>query len=481
MEDYKSQFIERLHQGPLWVGEEPGVNRDLKSKRKSPWFLNVGDAKNAGLLRALGDAYAGALIQHYDKFDVVVGIPEKGREICSAAMYSIADKRPDTLWFSVRKEAKTIGEASNLSDVDKIKGMVVGEPPKPGMKIVELDDVFTDGTAKYEFREVLNSLGKLVGGEFEYPLLLIALDRMEVGIGAEGVSAIDSYEQKTGTKVFSTINALDVVDFRRANNLPVDRMVNYLRVYGTELARARIVGRFGKLEQRIIENDRSVIPACDVPLEQFEEIVKATGNLPGIGGYKIPIISGKKGWETWVGTARKYTTKPLIMDGQKFGTDIPDTGQEVMRNLKEAGFDAVILFPQSGPETERAWIYHAFDFELKVIVGGRMTHPGYAVSEGGWITDEGALNMYRLAARAGVNNFVVPGNKPEIIKQVRAAIESEGVLNPIFYAPGFIAQGGKIADTAKVAGERFHGIVGRGIYEAKDIRAAAIEHTSQLI
>jgi orotidine-5'-phosphate decarboxylase len=87
--------------------------------------------------------------------------------------------------------------------------------------------------------------------------------------------------------------------------------------------------------------------------------------------------------------------------------------------------------------------------------------------------------MYRIAARVGVNNFVVPGNKPELIEQIRAVVEAEGV-DGVFYAPGFIAQGGNISEAAKVAGERFHGIVGRGIYQAVDKKAAAIEHTSQL-
>lgn len=108
-----------------------------------------------------------------------------------------------------------------------------------------------------------------------------------------------------------------------------------------------------------------------------------------------------------------------------------------------------------------------------------MTHPAYSVSEGGFITDEGALEMYRIAARAGISNFVVPGNKPDVIKQVRELVESE-VGPSDYYAPGFIAQGGKIEDAAKVAGPRFHGIVGRGIYSAQDKYAAAVEHTSQL-
>ena len=87
--------------------------------------------------------------------------------------------------------------------------------------------------------------------------------------------------------------------------------------------------------------------------------------------------------------------------------------------------------------------------------------------------------MYRIAARAGVNNFVVPGNKPDVIKQVRDVVEAEGI-SPVFYAPGFVAQGGKIEAAAKVAGDRFHGIVGRGIYQAKDMHASAVEYASQL-
>lgn len=147
--------------------------------------------------------------------------------------------------------------------------------------------------------------------------------------------------------------------------------------------------------------------------------------------------------------------------------------------MKKEGIDAVIFFSQAGPETGRAWIYHVLDNGLKVIVGGRMTHPAYSVSEGGFITDEGALDMYRIAARAGISDFVVPGNKLEVIKKIKEVIEAEGV-SPVFYAPEFIVQGGKIEESAKVAGDKFHGIVGRGIYQSKDIHAAAVEHTSQI-
>ncbi len=65
--------------------------------------------------------------------------------------------------------------------------------------------------------------------------------------------------------------------------------------------------------------------------------------------------------------ARKHTDKPIIYDHQKAGTDIPDTGRNFARVVKKAGVDTVIFFPQAGPETARAWIYHALDRKLLLV------------------------------------------------------------------------------------------------------------------
>ena len=478
MEEYKTKFIDfLLKTGALRVGGD----FSLKSKRISPWFVNVGDFNEGESTSALGQFYVDSIVSSGEQFDLLYGIPEKGNALAVATAIGLAQKGKNVPWFFTRKVPKEYGEATNLSQAERIKALVVGRAPKNGQAIVQLDDVFTAGDAKYQAREVLQSLG-----DFGLPLLAIAVDRQEVGI--DGRSAIEEYEQKTGTKVSSIVNALDVYNFLRGNapvktptgeikREDVERMSNYLRIYGTPTARKSI----SPLEQKIIGRDRSVIPACDVStLEDFEDIVRGTADVEGIGGYKVGFELGLGyGLGKVVEVVKKHTDKPVIYDHQKAGTDIPDTGKNFAEVCKKAGVDAVIFFPQSGPETERAWIYHALDKGLNVIVGGRMTHPAYAVSEGGFITDEGALDMYRIAARAGINNFVVPGNKPDVIKQVRDVVEAEGV-NPVFYAPGFIAQGGSISDAAKVAGDRFHGIVGRGIYQAPDKKAAAIEHTSQL-
>ncbi len=477
MEEYKKKFIEfLLKTGALRVEGD----FTLKSKRSSPWFVNIGDFNEGESTTELGRAYAHTLVhesnENHRTFDIVYGIPEKGNALAVATSMCLAQAGLNFPWFFTRKVPKEYGEATDLTPAERIKALVVGRAPKEGQAIAQLDDVFTAGDAKYEAKRVLQSLG-----EFKYPILAIAVDRQEVGI--DGKSAIEEYEKETGTKVASIVNATEiyqllseaeVVSKRRVG---LERMTSYLRVYGTQDARNAL----GKLEYKIVSRDRSVIPACDVEtIEQFEALVKETADVEGIGAYKIGFELGLNyGLPRVVETARKHTQKPLIYDHQKAGTDIPDTGKNFARTMKKTGIDAVIFFPQSGPETERAWIYHAFDHGLNVIVGGRMTHPAYAVSEGGFITDKGAMEMYHIAARAGVNHFVVPGNKPDVIEEVRSAVIAEGV-DPVFFAPGFIAQGGKIEDAARVAGEYFHGIVGRGIYGSTNMREAALEHTSQL-
>jgi len=258
----------------------------------------------------------------------------------------------------------------------------------------------------------------------------------------------------------------------------------------------------------IVQLERSVIPACDVKLRErgsngeasFEEIAKATADISGIGAYKIGASSGRAGWEEWVKVARAYTGKPLIHDGQKWGNDIPDTGPGILVDLKESGVDAVILFPFSSPIVQYEWTKAAQELGLGVLMGSRMTHNrqlagdfsnppskdytkiftdllGYDIS--GYIRTDAPNDMYKLAAKMGVTNFVAPGNKPDDVRQVRELLESNGV-EPTFYAPGFVAQGGVISEGAKAAGRRFHAIVGRGIYATKDIRVAAQEMTSQL-
>ena len=231
---------------------------------------------------------------------------------------------------------------------------------------------------------------------------------------------------------------------------------------------------------QIISRDKSVIPACDVVyLEDLEKLVNATCHVEGIGGYKLGFGLGLRyGLPVLCEAIREWTDLPIIYDHQKAATDTPHTGALFAKTCKDAGVGAIILFPQAGPETEKAWIKACQDEKLGVIVGGEMTHPGYLQSEGGWIDDMAIAKIYTIAKQAGIKDFVVPGNKPERIK-VYASMLKE--VEPIFYSPGLVAQGGEITESAKAAGDKWHAIVGRGIYQAKDMTAAAKELTSKLI
>jgi len=254
---------------------------------------------------------------------------------------------------------------------------------------------------------------------------------------------------------------------------------------------------------KIIELDRSIIPACDVDFNTFKEIVQSTADVEKVGAYKVGAAFLDIGLKKVVDTALEFTNKPIIYDHQKAGTDIPEATPDIfMDAMVRSGVDAVILFPQAGPITEYEWIKAAQDRNLGVIVGGEMTHPRYLerdTSNGkkkdytalfneigitrnipGFMRQFAPFDIYEIASKMGVTNFVVPGNKPNKIEVYKINIEVWGVNEAAYFSPGLVAQGGEISKGAEAAGQRFHAIVGRGIYKADDMRKAAEDLTSKL-
>lgn len=228
----------------------------------------------------------------------------------------------------------------------------------------------------------------------------------------------------------------------------------------------------------IINLKKSIIPSCDVDsLEKLGKLVKATCSVKGVGAYKIGFeLVIPFGIEKVVKTIRKITKLPIIYDHQKAGTDIPEMGSKFMKACKLV--DAVILFPQAGPETEAAWIRAAQQSRMKVIIGGEMTHQAFLKSAGGFIEDNAPKRIYEIAASMGVADFVIPGNKLEKSMEYVKIIKNK-VKNPVFYSPGLITQGGRISDLAQQLAS-WHAIIGRAIYEAKDMRKAAEEMAKSL-
>ena len=228
----------------------------------------------------------------------------------------------------------------------------------------------------------------------------------------------------------------------------------------------------------IIKSKKSIIPSCDVDsLERLQKLVKLTCSVKGVGAYKIGFeLVIPFGMEKVVKTIRKLSDLPIIYDHQKAGTDIPDMGDKFMKACK--GVNALILFPQAGPETEVAWIKAAQQNKMNVIIGGEMTHQAYLKSAGGFLNDDAPKRIYEIAASMGVSDFVVPGNKPDKVMKYKKIIEAK-IRNLVFYSPGLITQGGSISDLAQKL-DSWHAIIGRAIYESKDMKKAAEDMAKSL-
>lgn len=233
----------------------------------------------------------------------------------------------------------------------------------------------------------------------------------------------------------------------------------------------------------LFRSPRGVIPACDFhEIDKFESLVKDTCNINGIVAYKVGFALGlRHGLAKLVNIAGEYTDLPIIYDHQKGGTDIPEMGELFAVTCAEAGIQGVIIFPQSGPKTEESYINALKDENLIPIVGGEMTHPKFLEVDGGFIRDAAPRQIYEIAAKMGVDHFVLPGNNPNsIIKYHR--IISEIIMQPKYCMPGIGRQGGKIsADLALFKKSQLYAIVGSGIYSQEDMHKAAEGFCTQML
>ncbi len=207
-----------------------------------------------------------------------------------------------------------------------------------------------------------------------------------------------------------------------------------------------------------------LMPALDTTdLVKLSSVIEKVGNHPLISGFKVGFSLGlTHGLPRAVEVIRRYSNKTIVYDHQKAATDIPDTGKLFAQTLKAAGVNQAILFPQAGPATLKAWAEALREADIEPIVGGLMTHPQYVVSEGGFLTDEGVVEMYRFARSVGVRRFVVPLTKPEAVERLVDQADLGG--DNEFYSPGFGAQGGDASAFPRL--KVHHLIVGRALLGA---------------
>ena len=109
-----------------------------------------------------------------------------------------------------------------------------------------------------------------------------------------------------------------------------------------------------------------------------------------------------------------------------------------------------------------------------------MTHQQFLSSEGGYLLEDAPIRILDIAVDLGVTDFVIPGNKPSSVLVYKKFLDSKSAPY-VFYAPGFITQGGRISECGQVAGESWHAIVGSAIYGAPDRREAVERLTHEII
>lgn len=224
----------------------------------------------------------------------------------------------------------------------------------------------------------------------------------------------------------------------------------------------------------LISRDRSIVVACDVQdLASLERLVASTHRVEAVGGYKLGFSLGLRyGLPDLVSLIRRYTQKPVIYDHQKGGTDVPHTAGLFAGLMSSAGIDYAILFPFSSPSTEEAWVRALQREGVTPIVGAMLTTPDFMAEKGGFFSRGVVSRIFQIASQLGVDQFVLPANKPDQALELRQEIESS-VNDPVFFLPGVGAQGGEISRLRAVMGRRWHGIVGRTVYASSDPAAAA--------
>lgn len=188
MKSYQKKFIQMaLQSQALRFGEFT-----LKSGRKSPYFFNVGQLNTGAALKALGLAYADAIVRSKLQFDVLFGPAYKGIPLACTTAIALAERSDVPFCFN-RKEVKDHGEG----------GQIVGAALKG--RVLVIDDVITAGTAIREAFQLIQQANATLAG------IIVAFDRQEKG--QDQHSAIQEIQAAHGVPITAIINFTDMMTF----------------------------------------------------------------------------------------------------------------------------------------------------------------------------------------------------------------------------------------------------------------------------
>jgi|ERR1700722_1115451 orotidine 5'-phosphate decarboxylase subfamily 1 len=160
-----------------------------------------------------------------------------------------------------------------------------------------------------------------------------------------------------------------------------------------------------------------------------------------------------------VGDLKKRWDLPVVADFKI--ADVPVTNNRIAGILRDVGMDGVLAHGFIGSDALLELI-EILQPETSVFVVTELTHPG-----GLEFTRAHCEDFARLAVTLGADGIQAPGTRPDQIRLLRKTVGPETVV----ISCGVGAQGGTMQETI-AAGADF-AIVGRGIYDSPDPRAAA--------
>ena len=198
MDDLKKRTVELLiRHGALKFGDFI-----LKSGRKSPYFINIGEIADGSGLSQLGEMLADKIARDIgvDSFDVLFGPAYKGISLASAVSFHLFRKYESNKGFAYdRKEAKGHGETGVFVGTD-----LAGEKKR----VLIVDDVFTDGKTKVDTIDMIaGATGSVVVG------IIVVVDRMERDARGEIFSKVVGDQMKI--PVYCIITLVDIIDYVR--------------------------------------------------------------------------------------------------------------------------------------------------------------------------------------------------------------------------------------------------------------------------
>lgn len=148
--------------------------------------------------------------------------------------------------------------------------------------------------------------------------------------------------------------------------------------------------------------------------------------------------------------------KPVLADFKV--ADVPVTNNRIVRMCADNGADGVMVHGFIGIEALQSAKKAAGNLKLFVVT--QMTNPG-----GLDFTAQFTEEFARLAKTLELAGVQAPGNRPDVVRQVRGIVGPELVI----VCCGIGAQGGRFGGAIE-AGADFE-IIGRAIYEAADPQA----------